>query len=72
VNGASRGLKAGQDWVTIAVRPEVQDLSGTLTEAELRDIRAWVALNLQVLVDHWDGELAYTEDVLARIKPLER
>lgn len=66
----SRGPKAGPDWMTIALRPSVEDLSGTLSAAELRDVREWAELNLHVLQEHWEGRLAYTEDVLARLKPL--
>jgi hypothetical protein len=66
----SRTPKAGPDWVTIALRPTVEDLSGTLSRAELVQVRKWVLLNLAVLVDHWDGRIPYTEDVLAKIRPL--
>lgn len=67
----SRTPKAGPDWMTVTVRPDVRDLSGTLAAGKLERVRRWVALNREVLVQFWDGDIAYTEDVLPLIKAVQ-
>jgi hypothetical protein len=67
----SRTPKAGPDWMTVAVRPDVRDLSGQLSGAELEQVRRWVELNRDTLVRFWDGDIAYTEDVLPMIRRVD-
>jgi hypothetical protein len=38
---------------------------------DFRLLAAWIALNRQVLVDHWNGDIAYTRDVLAALRKLD-
>lgn len=33
-------------------------------------LRAWVDLNLDVLVSYWDGRIAFTEDAIELLKPV--
>ena len=37
---------------------------------ELDLVRQWIELNMQVLVDYWNGDIEYTEDALRSIKPI--
>lgn len=37
---------------------------------EERLLARWVEINLQVLVDYWDGRIEYTEDALALLTSL--
>lgn len=57
--------------VTVAVCPEPRVMPpGGLSADEFAQVRRWIALNRQVLVDYWTGEIAYTEDALAALRPL--
>lgn len=67
----SRTPKAGPDWLTVTVRPEVHDLSDHLTGQELDVVRRWVELNRDTLIRFWDGDIADTEDVLRLIARLD-
>ena len=58
------------DWTTVALRPQVRVLYGVMPAKDLEALAQWVALNLDTLVQFWDGAIEYTEDVLARLKPL--
>ena len=66
----SKTPRAGPDWMTITVRPEVRDISGQLPAAELLLVRRWIELNRDALVQFWDGDIAYTEDVLPLIRSI--
>jgi hypothetical protein len=54
--------------MTIAIRPDVRDLSGQLGAAEIEQVRRWVGLNRDTLVRFWDGDIEYTEDVLPLLR----
>ena len=41
-----------------------------LSAEETRLISAWSTLNRQVLVAYWAGEIGYTEDAIAALRPL--
>jgi hypothetical protein len=41
-----------------------------MSECDLSLLEQWVALNREVLVWHWDGDLEYTEEVLAALRPV--
>jgi hypothetical protein len=66
----SRTPRAGPDWMTVTVRPDIRDLGVLLSHDELRQVRAWIELNRDVLVRFWDGDIAYTEDVIPLIRRL--
>lgn len=58
------------EFVTVTVRPQVAIVGGKLSARQFALLRKWVELNRDVLVKFWEGDLEYTEDVLAQIKPL--
>jgi hypothetical protein len=68
----SKGPKAlPEEFVTVTVRPEVQVIGpGKLPARDLKLLRRWIKLNREVLVQFWEGEIEYTEDVLNRLLPL--
>ena len=53
-----------------ALRPFELVEGGGMPAADERLLARWVEANLQVLVDCWDGRIAYTEDALDLLKPL--
>jgi hypothetical protein len=67
----SRDAKAHQSgWATVAIRPDVRVIAGTVSGRDLALIRQWVALNYDVLIRYWDGDIEYTEDALALLRPI--
>lgn len=67
----SRGPRPGPDMTSVAVRPHVRVTDGApLAADELALLRSWIALNLDVLTDFWDGRIEYAEDAIARLRRL--
>lgn len=59
------------ELVSVAVRPSVRVLGeGAMSAQDLSLLRKWIALNRDVIVRYWDGEIEYTEDAIAQLKPL--
>ncbi len=68
----SLGPKAKpNEMVSVTVRPNVEVVEGSLTSDQLRMLRKWVELNRETLIMFWEGEIEYTEDMLAAVKPVE-
>ncbi len=58
------------EMITVAVRPAPRVIRGRITAREFEPVRQWLELNRDVLVAYWDGDIAYTEDVIDAPKPL--
>jgi len=58
------------EMVTVAVRPNVRVIRGTLDPGDLARLAEWIELNRVVLVDYWNGDIEYTEDAIAAVKTL--
>ena len=58
------------DMITVAVRPTPRIIRGRLNRQEFDLVRRWIELNMDVLVDYWNGVIEYTEDALDAIKPV--
>lgn len=67
----SAGPKAGAWRASVSVRPEIEIKEGELSSEEFALVYAWIELNRDVLIGFWDGDIAYTEDALAALRPLE-
>jgi hypothetical protein len=59
------------EMLTVAVRPAPQLIRGTMNREEFDLVKRWIELNRNVLIDYWNGDIEYTEDVLAAITPLD-
>jgi hypothetical protein len=60
-----------EDMISVEIRPEVRcEFDGALPPSYLELLARWVDLNRDVLIAYWDGEIAYTEDALAALRPL--
>lgn len=67
----SRGPKVhSSELVSVAIRPEVHVVAGKLNAHDLALLRKWVELNRDVIVKYWDGDIEYTEDAIAALKPI--
>ncbi len=59
------------ELVSVAVRPDVHVVGGgKMTALDLDLLRKWIALNYDVIVRYWNGDIEYTEDAIAELKPL--
>ena len=58
------------EMTTVALRPNVRVVRGRLDPTELAELTRWVALNRDVLVAYWDGDIEYTEDGISALKPV--
>jgi hypothetical protein len=60
-----------EEFITVSVSPEVAVLGGgSRPSPELALLRQWIERNREVLVQFWEGQIEYTEDVLNRILPV--
>lgn len=55
--------------VSVAIRPQVRDLSNSISSRNMALLRQWIALNQQTIIDYWDGRLS-TRQMLAQIQPI--
>ncbi|MGE5271725.1 MAG: hypothetical protein ACM3JG_18855 [Thiohalocapsa sp.] len=52
------------EMITVAVRPVPRVIRGTIDSREFELVRRWIELNRDVLVDYWNGDIEYTEDIM--------
>lgn len=57
------------NMAVVTVRPEPKLLHGHLDSRDLKAITAWITLNEEVIVDHWEGR-ADTADLIGRLQRL--
>ena len=50
---------------SVSVRPTPELMAGTLTNADLKAVQAWIRLNSEALIGYWDGDLGTGEFVRA-------
>jgi hypothetical protein len=58
------------EMITVAVRPAPRVIRGRVSAHEFELVGKWLDLNADVLVDYWNGVIAYTEDVMDALRPL--
>jgi hypothetical protein len=56
--------------LTVAIRPIPRLIRGEMNAHEFDQVRRWIELNRNVLIDYWDGVIEYTEDALSAIAPI--
>jgi hypothetical protein len=68
----SRGPKVhSSELVSVAIRPDVHVVGGKLNAHDLSLLQKWVDLNRDVIVKYWEGDIEYTEDAIAALKPID-
>ena len=69
----SPGPKAqSSELISVGIRPDVHVIGdGELSTEDLQLLGRWVALNRGVLIRYWNGDIEYTEDANAELKPLD-
>ncbi len=58
------------EMVTVAIRPSVRVVRGSLDAHDLDLLTQWIDLNRDTLIDYWNGIIEYTEDAMSAIKPV--
>ncbi|MGE0257805.1 MAG: hypothetical protein AB7T18_03515 [Alphaproteobacteria bacterium] len=58
------------EMITVALRPAPRVIRGRLDANEFALVRRWIEINTDVLVDYWNGDIAYTEDAMDALKKL--
>jgi hypothetical protein len=68
----SKGPKVhSSELVSVAIRPDVHVVGGgEMTAHDLALLKKWVEVNHDVIVKYWDGDIEYTEDAIAALKPI--
>jgi hypothetical protein len=69
----SRGPKVHpSELISVALRPDVHVVGGgDLSAQDLALLKKWTDLNRDVIVKYWDGEIEYTEDAIAALRPIQ-
>ena len=67
----SKGPKVhSSELVSVAIRPDVHVVGGgKMSARDLALLQKWVDLNRDVIIKYWDGDIEYTEDAIAALKP---
>jgi hypothetical protein len=69
----STGMKSvPSQMIRVSIRPDVRIATGSMSADDLELLRKWTALNLDVLIRHWDGDLSSSEDAIDAIRPITR
>lgn len=55
---------------SVSIEPDVNVVAGDLPASDLALLRQWINLNKDTLLGYWNGDIAYTEDALAALKPI--
>ena len=67
----SKGPKVNPaELISVAIRPDVHVVGGSMTAHDFALLKRWVELNQDVIVKYWNGEIEYTEDAIAALKPI--
>jgi hypothetical protein len=69
----SKGPKVhASDLVSVAIRPDIAVVEGgKMSSHDLALLKKWVEANYDVILKYWDGEIEYTEDAIAALKPIK-
>jgi hypothetical protein len=70
----SKGPKVNPaELISVAIRPDVHVVGGgDMSADDLALLRKWLALNQDVIIKYWNGEIEYTEDAIAALKPVAK
>jgi hypothetical protein len=68
----SKGPKVyPSELISVAIKPDVHVVGGgNLSGHDLALLKKWIELNHDVIVKYWDGDIEYTEDAIAELKPI--
>lgn len=62
------GPRVREFVASLSVRPEIEVVAGALSNADFELAKAWIELNRDAIVGFWDGDILYTDEVLAALR----
>lgn len=70
----SKGPKVhATELISVTVCPDVRVVgAGKMSAHDLDRLRKWIELNKDVIVKYWDGDIEYTEDAIAALRPVQK
>ncbi|HTW68212.1 MAG TPA: hypothetical protein VME17_26535 [Bryobacteraceae bacterium] len=70
----SKGPKVNPaELISVAIPPDVHVVGGgEMSAPDLALLRKWLALNQDVIIKYWEGEIEYTEDAISALKPVAK
>jgi Domain of unknown function (DUF4160) len=66
------GPKASEFVASVAVRPEVEVVGGSLAAKDFALVRQWIELNRDVIVAFWNRDIEDSVDAVMALKPLPK
>ena len=60
------------ELVSVAITPDIHVVGGKMSAQDLSLLKVWVEANYDVIVRYWDGDIEYTEDAIAALKPITK
>jgi hypothetical protein len=67
---SSHKAAVSSEMVTVAIRPNIRLVKGTLKSSDLEIFTRWAELNRDVLERHWDEEIFWSMDAVNLLRPL--
>ncbi|HXT77024.1 MAG TPA: hypothetical protein VN780_12095 [Candidatus Eisenbacteria bacterium] len=65
----SRNAKAiPADMISVAIRPDVHIVEGTMDSGEFGQLQRWIERNRQTLIAYWEGEIDAQDALEALVK----
>jgi hypothetical protein len=59
------------ELISVAIRPDVHVAGGgNMSAHDIALLKKWLEVNQDVIIKYWDGEIEYTEDAIAALKPM--
>jgi hypothetical protein len=69
--GARHDVRVKREFsATVSVRPKIEVLAGELSPRDLQLVHDWIELNRDTIIRYWNGDILYTDEALAALKPL--
>ncbi len=57
-------------FASVSVNNPVEVKSGHVRADDMELLKKWILLNQEALLQYWDGNIQYTEDLLEKLKPV--
>jgi hypothetical protein len=59
------------ELISVAIRPDIPVVGGgKMSSHDLGLLKKWLEVNYHVIVKYWEGDIEYTEDDIAALKPI--
>lgn len=66
----TKGPKSQPNLASVAIRPEIHVVEGTLDSRDFTLVKKWIELNRDVIIRFWDGDIQFTNHATDALKPI--